>query len=156
MHTIQAKVHILSAVAQSDAALREHGSSTEDILLKVFLSSSQITIVQLYVAPLLIAFIGCGSHARIHTHGIQRIGVHICLEGMHDAIASTQQHDEHEDAPCHCEARQRGAQLITAQRCHYFKYQLSHSITPSLILIILSVWLATLISCVTTTMVMPS
>ena len=175
MHTVQRKIDVLRAITDIHRRLEHSGTGFLHTVGEACLRILQVAVVQVNGASLLQSVIRLGRPSAPHPDRVQCPFAGTFLESMYDAVARSQQHNKHEDAPCHGKAGKEGAELVAPDGSVDFLPEINHfisppwpkgdascrrfssmlPITPSLMWIILSVWLATPLSWVTTTIVIP-
>ena len=87
-----------------------------DVVCELAGGDSHVALMQTDVTSLLQSLVG---HRRLAAEDHHRTGeeaVVLLYRRIDEAIAGSQEHDEHEDAPRHGEARQRCAQLVASRR----------------------------------------
>ena len=68
-------------------------------------------------------------HTGLSRPNLERIHGHVSallFEGIEQTIARTEQHDEHEDAPCHGKSGKGRAQLVAPDGSVYLLYEVYH------------------------------
>ena len=126
IHTHQRQVDVFLPVADVDASLLQGGACAGHVFAELRFSVLYVAVVQLDAPSFLQAVVGLGGPAGEDADGVERAVHGVLLEGMDEAVARAQQHDEHEDAPCHGETRQEGAQLVAPQGAVYFLPKVNH------------------------------
>ena len=117
--TRDAHIHVILAVGHH----RTGGiGSTHiiDILLELRFCGSQVFRIEVDPAALAQSGIGFRRHTSIDLHRVgEEVAAHLHRR-IDETIAGTQQHDNHEDAPRHSEARERRAEFVSPCRLPYF------------------------------------
>ena len=115
-------------LAVADRGARAHGGDDLVHVVREDFAGGQvhITLVVIDSAAFLQAVVGLGRAAAAHLHDVGGDALPAAHEGVHQAVAGTQQHNEHEDAPGHRKAREGGAELVAPEAFPYFSEQVSH------------------------------
>ena len=120
MHAHQGEIHIFLPETEVHVVLPHGGSGTGHVVRKEFFGSLQVAVLQAYTAALLQSLIGLGRPSRIDADRIEGTLRRRVLESMNKTVSSTQQHNQHKDAPCHGKPCKERTQLVSLYRAVYF------------------------------------
>ena len=115
INTCYLHVHIVLAISNG----RTHivaGTYLVDMILKLRFCSLQIVFVQLDIASFAQSLIGFRSGTSIRLHRVGKVVTHHIHIGIDESVTSTQQYDDHEDAPRHSKTCERSTELISPCR----------------------------------------
>ena len=97
-----------------------------DMIRKLCLRDGDVLVPERYIASFFHALVRFRSCTAEDGHGVHDETIIVVFQCMDKAIACSQQHDKHEDAPRHSKACKRGAQLVAPSRTPYFTDDISH------------------------------
>ena len=75
----------------------------------------KVCLVQLDIAPFLVALVGHGCAPAFYRNALGNELLHVSHEGVHEAVAGSQERYQQKDAPAHRKAREGRAKLVVPE-----------------------------------------
>ena len=117
------QVHIaevLLFVSNSESAFGDRCGYLVNNIGELTGQKCHILLGESHISAGLVSVIGLRSYVGIDLHGVGGKSLAVLVEGVHQSVSGTQQHDYHKDAPCHGESGQAGTQLVAPYALPYF------------------------------------
>ncbi len=112
-HAVERAADVVAArCGDGDSTLRDAGTERLDDVTVLVTCGAQVAVVERYRAALTHAVVGLRCRTAIHLHGVAEEVIGVVGEAVDEAVARTEEQDNHEDAPSHGEAGEGGAQLV--------------------------------------------
>jgi hypothetical protein len=115
--TAQSRVHVLLAKANHNRLRSLHlGTHLVDMVSELRLRGSQVFAVQRDGSSLRQSMIGFLGETAKNLHRVRQEACVLFYLRIEQSVTGTEQHQQHEDAPCHGKACERGAQFVATSR----------------------------------------
>ena len=115
----QSDAHVVGVLCKRYAALLQFGSGVLHILLVALVGQSLVFVVEGYAPAFFQTVVSLRRISRAHHHRVVKKPVALYFLGVDESVAGSEQEDNHEDAPRHGKACQRGAQLVAPYGAPY-------------------------------------